>query len=56
MTQKYNYIERVREKAGQRVGEEEDKRVLALVDALITANSGQLHTSLLRLLLRRMTW
>lgn len=45
MTQKYNYIERVREKAGQRVGEEEDKRVLALVDALITANSGQLHTS-----------
>ena len=45
MTQKYNYIERVREKSGQRVGEQEDLKLLALVEALITANQGQYHGS-----------
>lgn len=45
MTQKYNYIERVREKSGQRVGEQEDLKLLALVEGLITANQGQYHGS-----------
>lgn len=45
MTQKYNYIERVREKSGQKVGEQEDLRLIALVDALVAGNNGQLHTS-----------
>lgn len=45
MTQKYNYIERVREKSGQAVGEQEDKKLIELVEALVAANSSQLHTS-----------
>lgn len=45
MTQKYNYVERVRELSGQKIGQIEDEKLLALVDALITANAGQLHTS-----------
>jgi len=40
MVQKYNYIERVRELSGQKIAEVEDKRLLGLVDALITANTG----------------
>lgn len=45
MTQKYNYIERVRELSGQKVGEQEDLKLLALADVLIAANLGQVHTS-----------
>lgn len=45
MTQKYNYIERVRELSGQKVGEIEDNKLITMVEAMITANSGQLHAS-----------
>jgi hypothetical protein len=39
MVQKYNYIERVRELSGQRIGEIEDKKLLTLADSLIATNS-----------------
>lgn len=45
MVQKYNYIERVRELSGQKVGEIEDNKLLALAEALIAANTGQAATT-----------
>lgn len=45
MVQKYNYIERVRELSGQKVGQVEDEKLLALVETMIAANQGQLHQS-----------
>lgn len=46
MTQKYNYIERVREKSGQHVGQVEDEKLIAMAEALIAANvATQLHTT-----------
>lgn len=45
MVQKYNYIERVRELSGQKIGEIEDKKLLSIVDGLIAANAGQAVSS-----------
>lgn len=45
MVQKYNYVERVRELSGQKIGQVEDEKLLAMVNALITANPTQALTS-----------
>lgn len=39
MVQKYNYIERVRELSGQKVGQVEDEKLLALANKMIDANA-----------------
>jgi len=46
MVQKYNYIERVRELSGQKIGEQEDAKLLKLCELLIAANVSQAATSL----------
>jgi hypothetical protein len=45
MVQKYNYIERVRELSGQKVGEEEDRKLLDLVEGLLATNPDQVVNS-----------
>lgn len=45
MVQKYNYVERVRELSGQKVGEIEDNKLLSLMEAMFTANPGQVYPS-----------
>lgn len=54
MVQKYNYIERVRELSGQKIGLTEDEKLLKMANALITANNttqavGTTNTSLLKI-------
>lgn len=39
LTQKYNYLERVRELAGQSIGKAEDQRIINLVERLILGDS-----------------
>ena len=45
MVEKYNYIERIRQLAGQAIGLIEDQKLMKLVDALVAVNTEQLHPS-----------
>ena len=45
MTQKYNYVERVRELSGQAMGMAEDFKLMQLVNALIDANEATQHVA-----------
>lgn len=45
LVQKYNYLERVRELAGQAIAYQEDTKFLALIDDLLASNPGQVVNS-----------